>query len=110
MAGLPGLGIMTTTGADCAPAVTPLMTPPIIAAAIAMDAASFILYDHLMSGPPFHHGHGVPMERPITWGAFDYICYIAPALAYICTHAPALSRPGDRRLMARRWCIIVADG
>jgi hypothetical protein len=53
MAGLPGLGIVTTTEADCAPAVPPLIAPPISAAAIAMDAASLVLYDQFMSGPPF---------------------------------------------------------
>jgi hypothetical protein len=48
-----GFGIAATTGAACARAVTPLIAPPISAAAIAMDAASLVLYDHLMSDHPF---------------------------------------------------------
>src|SRR5437763_15667534 len=48
-----GFGIATTAGAACARAVTPLMPPAIIAAPIAMNAASFVLYDHFMSDPPF---------------------------------------------------------
>jgi hypothetical protein len=51
MGELSGSGIVTAVGAACARVVIPLKAPPIIAAAIAMDAASFVLYDHVMGVP-----------------------------------------------------------